>query len=146
MPYEIKTDIEISAPRSRVWQVLTVFSRYPEWNPFVLEVKGEVYQGAPIRYRFEMPRGVRIWTAAVVLSFKQESELRLSADLITPGFFRGDHYFIIEPRDRDSCIFHHGEIISGLLFPAVQLILQKHGPPIFQALNAALKQRAEQLR
>jgi len=146
VPYEIKTDIEISAPRSRVWQVLTDFYRYPEWNPFVLEVKGEVYQGAPIRYRFEMPRGVRIWTAAVVLSFKQESELRFSADLITPGFFRGDHYFIIEPTDRDFCIFHHGEIISGLLFPAVQLILRKHGPPIFQALNEALKQRAEQLR
>lgn len=97
MPYEIKTNIEISAPRSRVWDVLTDFSRYPEWNPFVLEVKGDVYEGAMIHYRFEMPRGVRIWTAAVVRRFTRESELRFSAHFIAPGFFRGDHYFIIEP-------------------------------------------------
>jgi hypothetical protein len=146
VPYEIKTEIGISAPPSRVWEVLTDFSRYPEWNPFVLEVKGDVYQDATIYYRFEMPRGIRIWTAAVVLRFKRESELRFSAHFLTPSVFRGDHYFAIEPTHRDGVIFHHGEIISGLLFPAVQLILQKHGPPIFQALNRALKQRAEELR
>jgi hypothetical protein len=40
-------------------------------------------------------------------------------------------------------IFHHGEIVTGLLFRAVQLILQNFGLPMFQALNGALKQRAE---
>jgi len=144
VPYEIKTEIGISASPSRIWEVLIDFSHYPEWNPFLLEVRGDVYQGARIHYRFEMPRGIRIWTAAVVLRFNPERELRFSAQLLTPNVFRGDHYFTIEPKDRNSAIFHHGEIISGLLFPAVQLILQKHGPPIFQALNGALKRRAEE--
>jgi hypothetical protein len=146
VPYEIRTEIGISAPPSRVWGVLTDFTRYPEWNPFVLEVKGDVYQDAPIHYRFEMPRGIRIWTAAVAVTFKPESELRFSAHLLLPSLFRGDHYFAIESTGRNDIIFHHGEIISGLLFPPVQLILQKHGPPIFQALNKALKQRAEEPR
>ncbi|MGO9421298.1 SRPBCC family protein [Roseiarcus sp.] len=144
MSYEIKTEIGIEASPSRVWEVLTDFPRYPEWNPFVLEVQGDVYQGAAIHYRFEMPRGIRIRTAAVVLRFQPDSELRFSAHFLAPTVFRGDHYFAIESKGQNSVVFHHGEIISGFLFPPVQLILQTQGPPIFQALNKALKRRAEQ--
>lgn len=143
MPYEIKTRIGIDAPPSRVWQILTDFPRYPEWNPFILEVDGNVYQDAKIHYRFEMPRGIRIRTPAVVARFEPERELRFSAHFLSPGVFKGEHYFIIEPVNGAGVIFHHGEFISGLLFPVVQLILQKNGPPIFQSLNSGLKQRAE---
>jgi hypothetical protein len=146
MPYEIRTEIAINATPARVWEVLTDFPRYPEWNPFVLEVEGTVRQNATIRYRFEMPRGVRIWTAATVLKFERDSELRFSAHVLTPTVFRGDHYFVIQPAGQNSVTFHHGEIVSGLLFPVVQLILQNFGSPMFQALNGALKQRAEGLR
>ncbi len=143
MPYEIRTEIAINATPARVWDVLTDFPRYPDWNPFVLEVEGTVRQNAMIRYRFEMPRGVRIWTAATVPKFEHESELRFSANFLTPTVFRGDHYFVIQPTGQNGVIFHHGENISGLLFPVIRLILQNYGPPIFQALNGALKQRAE---
>jgi hypothetical protein len=146
MPYEIRTEIAINATPAQVWDVLTDFPRYPEWNPFVLEVKGAVRQNAMIRYRFEMPRGVRIWTPATVLKFEPESELRFSANFLTPTVFRGDHYFAIQRTGQTGVIFHHGEVISGLLFPVVQLILQNLGPRMFHALNGALKQRTEGLR
>jgi len=145
MPYEIRTEIAINATPARVWEVLTDFPRYPDWNPFVLQVEGAVRQNARIRYRFEMPRGIRIWTPATVLRFERERELRFSANFLSPAVFRGDHYFALEPTRHDELIFHHGEVISGLLFPAVQLVLQNYGRPIFLALNAALKQRAEDL-
>jgi hypothetical protein len=48
MPYQIKTEIEISAPPSRGWEILTDFPHYPDWNPFILEVKGSVRQNANI--------------------------------------------------------------------------------------------------
>jgi hypothetical protein len=145
MPYEIKTEIAINATPDRVWAVLTDFPHYPEWNPFVLQVEGRVYQNAAIRYRFEMPRGIRIWTPATVLRFAPELELRFSANFLTPTLFRGDHYFAIQPAGQNGVIFHHGEIVFGLLFPAVQLVLQNFGRPMFHALNGALKQRAEGL-
>ena len=146
MPYEIKTEIAIHATPARVWEVLTDFPHYPDWNPFVLEVEGTVRQDALIRYRFEMPRGIRIWTAATVPRFARESELRFSAHFLAPTVFRGDHYFVIQPSGQNGVVFHHGEVISGLLYPAVQLILQNFGRPMFQALNGALKQRAERLQ
>jgi len=143
MPYEVKTEIVINATPARVWAILTDFPRYPEWNPFVLQVEGSVYQNAAIRYRFEMPRGIRIWTPATVLRYEPERELRFSANFMTASIFRGDHYFAIEPAGEAGSLFHHGEIVSGLLFPAVQLVLQNLGLPMFHALNGALKQRAE---
>src|SRR5262249_1193398 len=133
MPYEIKTEIAINATPDRVWAVLTDFPAYPEWNPFVLQVEGTVYQNAAIRYRFEMPRAVRIGTPATVLRFEPDGELRFSANFLSPGIFRGDHYFAIQPTAQPTAqhgvIFHHGEIVSGLLFPAVQFILQNFGRP-----------------
>ena len=45
---EIRTEIEIAASRSRVWQVLADFSRYSEWNPFIREAKGEAKEGAKL--------------------------------------------------------------------------------------------------
>ena len=146
MPYEIRTEIAITATPARVWEVLTDFPHYPDWNPFVLEVEGTVRQDATIRYRFEMPRGVRIWTAATVPRFERERELRFSAHFLTPTLFRGDHYFALQPGAQGGVTFHHGEIISGLLFPIVRLILRNFGPPMFLALNGALKQRSETLQ
>lgn len=37
--------LEIDAPPARVWEIMLDFSRYPEWNPFVVRVE----QPEPIR-------------------------------------------------------------------------------------------------
>ncbi|MFM2360786.1 MAG: hypothetical protein RLY16_2779, partial [Bacteroidota bacterium] len=42
MAKEIKTTIEIHASPARVWEVLTNFDEYPNWNPFIKSLKGEV--------------------------------------------------------------------------------------------------------
>lgn len=145
MVYEIKTEIEINAPQSRVWEVLTDFSHYPDWNPFILELKGSVHQGATITYRFEFPRGIRIWTAAEILRFDQQKELRWGAHFLSPRAFNGEHYFAIAPTSGGGVTFCHGEIFTGLLLPIALPILRKYGPRTYEALNIALKQRVEAL-
>ena len=34
---EISTYVDIDANRGLVWEVLTDFARYPDWNPYVRE-------------------------------------------------------------------------------------------------------------
>jgi hypothetical protein len=143
MLYEIRTEIAISAPPSRVWEVLTDFSHYPDWNPFILELKGDVRLGATIRYHFEFPRGIRIWTAAKILTFERERELRWEAHFLTPTIFGGEHYFAMDAMTGSGTVFYHGEIFRGLLLPVVRPVLRKYGLQIYRALNNALKQRVE---
>jgi uncharacterized protein YndB with AHSA1/START domain len=44
---QLHTEIEINGPAERVWAVLTDFASYPEWNPFIRQVSGELNIGAP---------------------------------------------------------------------------------------------------
>ncbi|VVB87011.1 Polyketide cyclase / dehydrase and lipid transport [uncultured archaeon] len=45
---ELRTEIEIQASADRVWQILTDFASFPEWNPFIRRAKGETVKGARI--------------------------------------------------------------------------------------------------
>lgn len=142
MPEQIRTEVGINAPPSRVWEVLTDFALYPQWNPFILEVKGIVHEGATVQYRFEFPRGIRLWAKAKILKFAPEMELRWAAHFLSPSVFNGEHYFAITPAG-STCVFHHGEIFTGLVLPVVWPVVRTYGPEIYGSLNTALKQRAE---
>src|SRR6266571_1159629 len=45
---EVSAEIEIEAPAERVWEVLTDFAKFPEWNPFIRQMSGEVRTGAQL--------------------------------------------------------------------------------------------------
>ena len=40
--------VEIEAPAAVVWDVLVDYPRYPEWNPFTVEVQTTLEVGTPI--------------------------------------------------------------------------------------------------
>lgn len=45
---QLYTEITIKATPEKVWAVLTDFSAYPSWNPFVKSIKGTPVVGRPI--------------------------------------------------------------------------------------------------
>lgn len=145
MSRKITTEIQIMAPISSVWEVLTDFSHYPEWNPFILAVRGVVQEGASVKYRFEFPPGVRVWATAKILRFEQQVELRWAAHFLTPALFNGEHYFAIEQVSESSVTFRHGETFTGLLVLLALPLLRIYGQQAYQGLNNALKKRAEAL-
>ena len=53
----IRTDIAIDAPPETIWQILTDFSRYPEWNPFIPAAEGAAREGETITVRIDPPGG-----------------------------------------------------------------------------------------
>ena len=38
---EIRTEIIINTSKEEVWSILTNFSEYPEWNPFIRSLEGQ---------------------------------------------------------------------------------------------------------
>ncbi len=48
MKFEITTEILINAPIDIVWKTLTNFEDYKNWNPFIIDVSGEIHKGGKI--------------------------------------------------------------------------------------------------
>ena len=145
MSYRIETQIAIDAPPERVWAVIADFARYPEWNPFILEVIGVVREEASVRYRFEFPRGVRIWAVAKVLRYTPGKELLWEAHFLSSRVFSGAHHFKVLPGGDRGTVFLHGELFSGFLSPLAWPLIRLAGPRIYNSLNLALKQRVQAL-
>lgn len=54
MPFVIEKTLDIQAPPAVVWEVLTDFSKYPEWNPFVVECRSTLRPGEAMDMRVKL--------------------------------------------------------------------------------------------
>ena len=142
---ELYTEIEINAPAERVWQLLTDFADYPQWNPFIREATGEAKVGSRLEVYMLPPggaRGMRFRT--MVLKAEPNHELRWLGHLLIPGLFDGEHIFTIEPKGTDRVRFIQREVLTGLLVPLFARWLEVDTRRGFVEMNQALKARAEQ--
>ena len=139
---EIRSEIEIDAPPAAVLHVLADTAAYPEWNPFVRQLDGELRTGARLDVRIAPPgaRGMRF--KPTVLAAETERELRWLGRFLAPGIFDGEHSFTIEPLAGGRTRFVQTERFTGILVAAFTSTLEKteHG---FEQMNAALKSKAE---
>jgi hypothetical protein len=140
---EIHTEIEIDAPATRVWQVLTDFAAYPQWNPFVRRLEGEVSVGASLRVTIQPPQGKGMTFRPIVLVAEPNRELRWQGHLWVPGLFDGEHSFAIDALGDGRVRFIQRERFGGLFVPLLSKMLDREIRRGFDEMNRALKLRAE---
>lgn len=139
---ELRTEIEIAAPPKVVWQVLTDFQRYPEWNPFIVSLEGPLKVGSELRVVLSPPESREYHILPQLLTCNPEQELRWAGKWGARFLFRGEHFFRLVPLDGDRTRFVHGEDFNGILVRWLtrQLTYVARG---FVFMNQALKRRAE---
>ncbi len=140
---ELRTEIIINASCEKVWQVLTRFTEYPAWNPFIISIQGKAEQGGVLKTTM-VQKGKQHHFAPIITNFKEEEQLEWLGKLPL-GLFKGNHYFHLERLQPKQTRLLHGERFSGILSG---LILNKIGEDTlqgFRQMNLALKQRAEAL-
>ncbi len=141
---ELNTEIEIQASAERVWQLLTDFARFPEWNPFLRRASGRLAVGARLRV-FMQPSGASgITMKPKVIRLEPSRELRWLGHLFVPGLFDGEHAFIIEALGPGRVRFIQREVFTGILVPLFARMLNTGTRGGFLEMNEALKSRAEQ--
>lgn len=138
----IHTEIEIHASAESVWQFLTDFARFPQWNPFIRRISGEARAGAQLEIFLRPPRVRGMVFHLVVLKAEQNRELRWIGRLCMPKLFDGEDSFILTPHGADSVHFVQQETFTGILVPlfARSLAATESG---FHEMNRALKVLAE---
>ncbi|MGA7799405.1 MAG: SRPBCC domain-containing protein [Gammaproteobacteria bacterium] len=143
MRKELYTEIEIAADAGRVWDVLTDFARFPEWNPFIRSIQGEREIGARLSVRIEPPGGRPMAFRPMVVTVRPRGELGWIGRLGVPGLFDGEHSFRIDPLTGGRVNFIQREVFTGVLVPLVWRALNRRVRAGFEAMNAALRARAE---
>ena len=139
----LRTEIDINASGERVWRVLTDFGAYGEWNPFITSISGEVRRGARLKVRVQPSGGRGMTFRPTVLAADQNRELRWVGRLLFPGIFDGEHAFLITPLENGGVRLRQQETFRGLLVPLLRRLLDGQTRAGFEAMNRALKERAE---
>jgi len=135
---KIETSINIRANKKDIWNVLMDFNEYSSWNPFIKSIKGIASIGMTLEITLPTMK-----FKPVVRVKKNEEFFSWQGKLWIKGLFDGHHQFEIKEIDEDNCLFIHREEFSGLLVPILKKQLETDTRQGFEAMNKALKKRAE---
>lgn len=137
---QVETAITIKADAATVWEVLTDFDSYAEWNPFIIESAGEPVAGSTLRNTLRNG-GTELQFEPTITVADEGKELRWLGRFLIPGIVDGEHYFLIEEVGPSQVRVVHGENFRGALVPFAGSALDVEDG--FAAMNTALKTRAE---
>ena len=139
----IDTTVDIDASRDAVWDVLTDFSSYSEWNPS-MRIEGTPEVGTKLVVHLTGNGGPGMSFKPKVLAATPGKELRWLGKLGVPGIAAGEHFFILTTNEDGTTRLNHGERYSGALVALARGSSANSGTA-YEAFNQALKQRVEQL-
>lgn len=143
MPFELRTEIEIAAPIERVWSLLSDFAAYPSWNPFVISIEGALALGSGLVVKMRPPGGSAMTFKPTVTKLDAGSGFAWRGSLPIPGLFGGEHRFELSAVAPGKVRLVHAEQFSGVLVPLLKGSLNGATRKGFEAMNQALKARAE---
>ncbi len=139
----LQTEIDIQASPDTVWATLTNFKEYPNWNPFIKHLSGELIVGAELSATLQAPGGKPMNFTPTIMTVDTGKEFRWLGKLFLPKIFDGEHYFIIEEKPDGSSRLIQGENFGGTLVHLIWPFIAKDTKFGFNLMNQALKNRAE---
>ncbi|MCT7908977.1 SRPBCC domain-containing protein [Arcobacter lacus] len=140
---EIETSIRINSKANKIWQELTNFEEYRNWNPSIIDISGELGKNKTLKIVVKIDEKTMIFKP-IVLECEENKELRWLGKFLFSGIFDGEHYFLIEENSDGTSTFIQGEKFCGILIPffGKMILNTKKG---FEAMNEELKKRVERV-
>jgi hypothetical protein len=139
----ISTEILIDSSREKVWNILSDFPSYPDWNPFITEISGNLKMGSALKVTLEIEgRKPTSFIPRIIIVIPGE-KLCWKGKTIVRGLFDGTHYFILEETGDGKTHLTQGENFSGLLAGAILSRIETATLAGFERMNLALKEKAE---
>ncbi|WP_457253261.1 SRPBCC family protein [Pedococcus sp. P5_B7] len=137
----LTTVIDIPAPREQVWATLVDTAAYPDWNPFITKLSGELAIGERLQVRIAPPGGRAMTFTPTVTQVEVGRRVEWLGTLGVRGVFDGRHTFTLESLGEQGTRLTQSEEFSGLLVPFVGRMLARTRAG-FEAMNDGLRQRA----
>jgi len=139
----------IDAPLSLVWEIMTGFDRYPEWNPLNRYFYLDTHAKAGEKVTFGPSWGPYDGDTLPEVSLKQHEQLTVWEEQCCLAYaqmsflVRAERVQHISPLGVGRTRYHTYERMSGILAPVVERFYGKRVLDGFRANGLALKRRAE---
>jgi hypothetical protein len=144
MAFVIDATLDIEAPAELVWEVITDFPRYGEWNPFVVACQSTLKPGDPIDLQVVLtsrPQKQREW----IISHTPGVEFSYSMKPV-PGLLRSRRQHKLSPLGPGRCRYESHFELAGAMRPLVLALFGGGMKRGFAGMTAGIKTRAEQLQ
>ncbi|MFQ3322865.1 MAG: hypothetical protein ACI90U_000677 [Pseudomonadales bacterium] len=114
--YTATAEVNISATPTKIWRVLTEFTLYKNWNPYLIATEGELKSGQEITItlrnkNFDKP----FTTTPVIASVNKNKSFHWVNGFPVPGIYDSKHYFILKPTGNGQTILLQYEEFRGVL-------------------------------
>jgi hypothetical protein len=142
MPFVIDKILDIEAPADVVWEVISDFSRYGEWNPFVVSCRTSLVPGEPIDMQVKVfeafAQSQREWI------FDNRPGVGFSYGLKGSALAsRRSHEIQPVSADRSRYVSHFE--LTGWLAPIVKALMSRNLERGFAGMSNGIKRQAEKL-
>jgi uncharacterized protein YndB with AHSA1/START domain len=144
MSFIIERTLEIDAPAAVVWEVLTDFARYPEWNPFVLECRSTLKPGEAFDMRVKLmsrPQRQVEW----VLEHVPGQRFAYQMKPFPLGALRSRRSHEVEPLGEQRTRYRSYFRLEGWLMPLVRALMGRRIEVGMQGMWEGVQARAEKL-
>jgi hypothetical protein len=137
----VNADVPIDRPPADVWKVISDSAAYSDWNPFITRVDGDFREGATIRIVLGAGTDSMVFKPTVLL-VRPERALCWRGSVWVRGVFDGTHCIRLTAVANGTHL-EQTETFSGLLAGRLTKDVIRETLREFQALNTAVKRRAE---
>lgn len=144
MSHDLHASIEIAAPCAQVWKIITDFSSYPQWNPLITHVQGNLQMDAKIIQTVQIHAKKRVRQSQQIRLIDAPYRLCWGTKIFHPRLLAAERWQYVEAISDHRCRYTTYDDFSGLLSPIVRHLYQVSLQQGFERMALALKNYAEQ--
>lgn len=141
---DIAAEVEIDAPREKVWSILVDLARYPEWNPFTPRIEATLKVGDPVILHVQMKPGQKTMRQPEVMtSYVEGQELGWGTTMVHGAVLHANRTQKLIDLGGGRTRYETVDRFEGAIVPLVMALYGRHVQRGFDETAAALKKRAE---
>jgi uncharacterized protein YndB with AHSA1/START domain len=146
MAFVIDATLQIEASAELVWQVITDFPRYGEWNPFIPECRTTLQPGDPIDLQVILFPPRRQPQREWMLTHTPGREFSYRMKPAPLGALRSRRSHTVTPLGPGRSRYESHFELAGWAQPALKALLGRNLQRGFAGMTEGIRQRAELLQ
>ncbi len=140
---EYKIEIKIHASKEIVWQTITDFKNYPNWNTILeMEENDSLIIGEKFKVEIHKPNGKNSKFKATAINKTDSKSFSARQTIIGKWFFSASHHFIIKEIDNENVLFIQKWELKGIVASIFRKQIFKE-LDMFNKMNKELKDKVE---